>query len=361
MTDRERFLRYMNYQPVDRPPLHLTGPWGDTLERWYREGLPRGVDPNEYLGLAVKPLRINNISGETALWPWFEEREVREDGQFRYFTDRWGRTVRDFKGHTSMPEWLEFPVKGREDLQRILDERFDLSDLDARYPPEWEQKVRQAAQGEGLILIDGGCYYWNLRSLAGVTGASYLFYDAPDLVDELFERINQVVLEGIRRASALVQIEVIGFGEDLAYKNGPLLSPAMFRRLILPRYRKVMDLAHEKGVYLTWYDSDGDLRLFIPDYLEVGINCLAPCEVAAGMSAPELRRRYGRDLRLIGAIDKREIAKGPAAIDAEIERNRPVIEEGGFLPAIDHSVPADVSLDNYRHFLDRIQAVLGLR
>lgn len=360
MTDRERFLRYMNYQPVDRPPLHLTGPWGDTLERWYREGLPRDVDYNQYLGLTVKPVAVNNISGETGLWPWFEEETLSEEGDFRIFRDRVGRTVRDFKGHTSMPEWLEFPVKTPVDLQRVLEEHFDVSDLEPRYGPEWEERVRQAAQGDGLILMDGGCYYWNLRSLAGVDGASYLLYDAYDLVDELFERINYVVLEGLKRASALVQIELIGFGEDLAYKNGPLLSPSMFRRLILPRYRKVMDLAHQCGVTLTWYDSDGDLRQLIGDYLEVGINCLAPCEVAAGMSAPELRARWGRDLRLIGAIDKREIAKGPAAIDAEIERNRPVIEEGGFLPAIDHSIPADVSLDNYRYFLEKIQQAVGI-
>ncbi len=360
MTDRQRFLRYMNYQPVDRPPLHLTGPWSDTLERWYREGLPRGVDPNEHLGLAVKPLALNNISGESALWPWFEEETLSEEGDFKIFRDRSGRTVRDFKDHTSMPEWLDFPVKTRDDLQRILDERFDLSDMDARYGPEWEQKARAAADGEGVVLIDGGCYYWNLRALAGVAGASYLLYDAQDLVDELFERINLVVLEGLRRASALVQLEVIGFGEDLAYKNGPLLSPSMFRQLILPRYRKVMDLAHEKGVGITWYDSDGDLRLLMGDYLEVGINCVAPCEVAAGMSAPELRAQGGRDLRLVGAIDKREIAKGHGATDAEIERNRPVIEEGGFLPAIDHSVPADVSLGNYAYFLEKIQEAIGV-
>jgi uroporphyrinogen decarboxylase len=360
MTDRQRFLRYMNYQPVDRPPLHLTGPWGDTLERWYGEGLPRDVDYNEYLGLAVKPLAINNISGNTGMFPAYEPAELGEEGDFRIFRDTSGRTVRDFKTHTSMPEWLDFPVKTPAELQRFLDEHFDVSDLEPRYGPQWEEKVRQAADGEGLVLIDGGCYYWNLRSLAGVAGASYLLYDAYDLVDEMFERINYVVLEGIKRASALVQIEAVGYGEDLAYKNGPLLSPPMFRKLILPRYRKAMDLAHEKGVTATWYDSDGDLRLLIDDYLEVGINCLAPCEVAAGMSAPELRARWGRDLRLVGAIDKREIAKGRAAIAAEIERNRPVIEEGGFLPAIDHSIPADVSLDSYRYFLDKIQQAVGV-
>ncbi|MCG2660649.1 MAG: hypothetical protein L6437_10445 [Kiritimatiellae bacterium] len=63
---------------------------------------------------------------------------------------------------------------------------------------------------------------------------------------------------------------------------------------------------------------------------------------------------------MIGGIDKREIAKGKSAINAEIERNRPVIEEGGYIPAIDHSVSADISFDNYRYFIDAIQKAIGM-
>jgi uroporphyrinogen decarboxylase len=358
MTDRERFLAVMNYQPVDRPPLHLVGPWPDTLERWYGEGLARDTDLNEYFG--VKPLRLNNISGETGVWPHFEARVISEDEEFTISTDQWGHTTRQFRNHTSMPEWLEYAVKTPGDLAQVLAERYDLSGLSGRYSAEWEAKVRRADDEDVVVLIDGGCYYNNLRTLAGPEVASYLFYDAPELVDELFERINLICLEGLRRASKLTQIDVIGFGEDIAFKTGPLISPAMFRKFILPRYRKFMDLAHELGIHLTWYDSDGDIRQFLPDYLEVGINLVQPCEVAASMSAPDLRREFGRELRMVGALDKREISKGPAAIDAEIERNRGVIEEGGFLPAIDHSVPADVSWGNYCYFMERIKKTLGL-
>ena len=358
MTDRERVLRIMHYQPVDRHPMHLVGPWGDTLERWYGEGLPRDVDLNEYLGLT--PIQTANVSPNTGIHPAFEQCTVSEDDTFLVTIDRYGRTVRNFKNHTSMPEWIEFPVKTPGDLRRVLDEHFQVDDLDARFPDDWEANVHQAVADHKLIVADGGCYYWTLRSLAGVECASYLFYDAPDLVDELFERYNTVVLEGIRRAAKLARIDLIGYGEDIAYKTGPLISPDMFRRFVLPRYKKAMDLAHANGVELTWYDSDGDIRQFIPDYLSVGINGLAPCEVAAGMVPSELRKQYGRDLRLVGGIDKREIAKGPVAIDAEMARNKPVIDDGGFLPAIDHSIPADVSFDNYRYFIDALRNALEL-
>ena len=276
----------------------------------------------------------------------------------RIFTDSYGRTVRDFKDHTSMPEWLEFPVKSADDLRRVLDEHYQIDDIDRRFPPIGKRKSAGPKANDTLLLVDGGCYYWTLRSLAGVEFASYLFYDAPELVDELFERYNVVVLEGLRRAAAVTAVDIIGFGEDIAYKNGPLISPAMFREFILPRYRKVMTLAHQHGIEPTWYDSDGDIRQFIPDYLAAGITTLAPCEVAAGMDPVALRRTFGRELRMIGGVDKREIARGPAAIDAEIARLQPVIEEGGFLPAIDHSVSADISLANYRYFLQKLLNVL---
>jgi len=61
---------------------------------------------------------------------------------------------------------------------------------------------------------------------------------------------------------------------------------------------------------------------------------------------------------LSGLCGRGEIAEGLAAIDAEIERNRALIVEGGFVPAIDHSVSADISFSNYCHFLERLQRAL---
>jgi len=357
MTERERFLRTMRYQSVDKRPLYCVSAWGDTVARWQREGLPSGVDVHAYLG--VEPLQSINVTGTAGLFPLFDTRTISEDATYRISLDSYGRTVRDFVDHTSMPEWLDFPVTDAESLQRVLDEHFDVDNLDARYTTGWEEKLQRAAASESVIVIDGGCYYWTLRSLAGVETASYLFYDAPELVDELFERYFTVVMDGLRRASRRVAIDVIGFGEDIGFKTGPLVSPEFFRRFLLPRYRKTMALAHELGITLTWYDSDGDIRAFIPDYLAAGIDTLAPCEVAAGMSPVALRQQFGRDLRMIGGIDKREIAQGKAAIDAEIERIKPLLDEGGFMPAIDHSVSADISFDNYRYFIEVLVKALG--
>jgi uroporphyrinogen decarboxylase len=361
ISQRDAFFACMDYRAAPQRPFHLVGWWPDTLARWKREGLPADVrDVHAYLGL--KPLRVVNVTGIAGVFPSFPEKTLEETETVRIFTDGYGRTVRDFKDHTSMPEWLDFAVKTPADLRRVLDGHFNVSDLNARYDAAWEKRMAAAATDpDALILLDGGGYYWTLRSLAGVENASYLLYDAPELVDELCERYFTVVMEGLRRIPERIKVDIIGFGEDIAYKTGTLMSKEMFRNFILPRYRKTMILARDLGIRHTWYDSDGDLRPFIPDYLEAGITTFAPCEVAAGMDPVALRKEYGRELRLIGGFDKRIAALGPKAIDAEFARLRPLIAEGGFIPSIDHSVSADISWDNYRHYLDAAQRAVTLK
>ncbi len=124
------------------------------------------------------------------------------------------------------------------------------------------------------------------------------------------------------------------------------------------RYKKVMDFARAHGVELAWCDTDGDVRGLLPLFLEAGCNITGPCEVAAGMTPVDLRRRFGKAQRMIGGLDKREIARGRDAIDAELARNLPVLREGGFVPAIDHSVSSDISFDTYRYFIDALRKAL---
>jgi uroporphyrinogen decarboxylase len=352
MNQRERFLRTLNYEPVDRRPIYLAGPWRDTIMRWYGEGLPVGEDPHNYLGVQDMGFHMKNITPTAGLYPVYESKVLREDGDIIYSMDSYGRTVKDFKSQTTMPEWLDFPVKETSDLRQLMDEHFDVENLNLRFAPDWADKAIAAADNGDIIMIDGGCYYWTLRSIAGVEGASYLLYDCPELVDELFERYFTVVMEGLKRAVKIVQIDAIGFGEDFAFKTGTLISPQMFKDMILPRYKKTMDFAHQHNINFTWHDSDGDYRLFLDDMLAIGINGISPCEVAANMEPSALRKQFGKDLRMGGGFDKRIVSAGPNAIQNEINRLLPLVREGGLVLGIDHSVPADVSWDNYRYYID---------
>jgi uroporphyrinogen decarboxylase len=131
-----------------------------------------------------------------------------------------------------------------------------------------------------------------------------------------------------------------------------MISPELFRRFMLPYYQEINDFFHSRGVDRILVDSDGNIVELTGLLIEGRADGVYPLEIAAG-SDPLLLRKQHPDFVLMGGIDKRALAAGRAAIDRELERLVPVVEKGGFLPMVDHLVPPDVSLENYRHYLRR--------
>lgn len=140
--------------------------------------------------------------------------------------------------------------------------------------------------------------------------------------------------------------------EDMAMKSGPLLGPDVYRRFIYPHLCRLVEFMKGKGVRYFAVDTDGNPTPLIPLLMDAGVDVVWPIERASNVSPQEWRRRFGRSLRLWGGVDKREIARGPEAIRAHLREFIPLIEEGGFIPTVDHTVPPDVSWDNFRYYVD---------
>lgn len=362
MNNRERFIKTLKFEECDHPPIYPEGVWEQTLKRWIKEGYPEGVSFEEYFD--IEPLKLVYAGPNTGVYPPFEQKVLEENDEFIIKIDHYGRKVRDFKNSMTMPEWIDFPVKTPEDLKRVIEEKYNPDTIEERWPSDWEDKkekwLKEQENREYILFLDGGCYYGHLRNLCGVKTSSFIFYDTPELVEELFERIFYFCEEGIKRTKkAGLKIDYLGFGEDIAFKTSTLISPATFRKFLFPRYKKIVDMGKEAGIELVLYDSDGNLNPFINMYLEAGIDTLWPCEVAADMDPVDLRKRYGKGLKMMGGIDKREVAKGKKEIEKEILRKGPVIEEGGYIPRIDHSVSSDISLENYTYYINFLKKIYG--
>jgi uroporphyrinogen decarboxylase len=199
-----------------------------------------------------------------------------------------------------------------------------------------------------------------LREWMGPEGLLYAFMDRPTLVHEMLEFYTSFLEQLLDRALRDVDIDYVSFSEDMAYKGGPFLSPTMFREFFFPRYYRLARLIRDHGVETFAVDSDGYPEPLVPLLLHAGVNCIHPCEVAAGMDVVELRKEYGTDLRLWCGIDKRALSQGEAAIDAELEaRIPPMLETGGYIPQIDHSVPPDVPYENFCHYWERLRELSG--
>ncbi len=130
------------------------------------------------------------------------------------------------------------------------------------------------------------------------------------------------------------------------------------RRIMVPRWRKFTDFLRSHGVPVILVDCDGNLDEFLPLAVEGGINGVLPFEVAAGNDIWAARRRYGKELILFGGIDKRALAEGPAAIDAELDRvAKPLPRQRGYFPILDHYAPPDISLENSLHYKVRLKSL----
>ena len=67
------------------------------------------------------------------------------------------------------------------------------------------------------------------------------------------------------------------------------------------------------------------------------------------------RRKYGKDLRIIGHFDKLTLEKSHAAVEAEFRRLMPLLRDGGFMLMPDHLITPGVALADYRWYLDQVR------
>ena len=335
-------------------------PWlgfPETLKRWEEEGYNDG-------DLEQIDFDAWNVCSD---WffphPPFERQVVEEDGRHILYVNHEGIVVRELKSNplSSMPQFVRFPVETSEDFRAFARERLQ-PDVGARIGDNWVEKLKLLRAQPAVLWVIAdrwGGFFGPLRNLLGVEKLCTTFYTDPALIEEMMDTIADYLVAMTGEILDHVQIDMFGFWEDMAYNHGPLISPDLVRRHMSPRYRRVVDYLRGRGVEWISLDSDGRIDSLLPVWLEAGINLVYPFEVAAGMDVVAMRRRFGCGLRMYGGIDKRALAAGSSAIDAELERVRPVVEEGGYIPNVDHSVPANVSYANYRHYLERLRAMLG--
>ena len=358
MTNRERFLRLMRGEPVDRAPFFpCFGPWPETLERWHREGLAREADYAQVCGFDGDLRHMLPVNG--FLQPAIREEVLEEHEDIRIVVDAFGVRKRERKDGGSMPEFLSFLVRTRQDWERAK-ERLDPETPGRFLPrPDWERfcasntaRTEPCYAGDRPIGFFGGP-----RELLGLEGLVYSLYDDPGLIEEILDTLCELWISVYTRAIRDAGVDFFFVWEDMCFKTGPLLSPSLFRRFLLPRYRRLTRALQGAGVDIIMVDSDGDVRALVDLWLEGGVTCLFPWETQMGLDITEVRRRYPT-LQMIGGLEKHRLALGRQAIDRELAKVPSMLASGRYLPAVDHFVPPDVSWDNYRYFCEQLRELI---
>jgi uroporphyrinogen decarboxylase len=362
MNQRERFHAVMGYESFDRLPVWYFGQWRETLARWRVEGLgdsetiPQavGMDPDWEQGMWGHHglVRVGPIPRQSD--------EVLEDTEdWQVVRTGLGAVQRIGKHGSSIPEHLEEALKPTRESWDAFKPMLDPEDP-RRRPADWEARAAQVAEREGPIAMLGGSLFGWPREWLGLEAISYLSYDDLVLYEDIIETVAEHFLRLLEPVLELVPVDLAYFFEDCCGRNGPLFSPHAYHRFYDRHYRRMVEFYHSHGVRWVLLDSDGKTDPLIPCWLGSGIDILFPIEVGVWQADPvTLRRQHGKGLRMMGGVDKHIISQGEAAIRAHLERLRPVVEEGGFIPLPDHRIPPSCSLDQFREYVRVFRDVFG--
>lgn len=345
MNLRERDLRVKTCQSVDVPPWRIAEPWTETTQRWRQEGLTG--DWKEVLG--VDPIE-NAVPVNLGFLPAFEPEIIEDAGDYVIRRDPWGIVVKDFQDGT-MPHWLDYPIKTRADWERIKEQRLDPDDP-ARFPADWDiiaQQYNNDQQRLTRIGSFGFGFFGTLRSFMGVEALLMAYCDDPDWIHEITDYLCDFWIRIFEKAAEKVKIDIVHLWEDMAGKQGTLISPAMIREFMLPNYRRVKQFIDKHHIPVFNGDSDGNLQQLMPLLCEAGVNRYLPFEVAAGNDVREFRAKFP-NLCICGGIDKRVLPLGRDGWRGELEKVKEMLKYPGYEPLIDHAVPPDVSWQNFYDF-----------
>ncbi|MDD4889219.1 MAG: uroporphyrinogen decarboxylase family protein [Phycisphaerae bacterium] len=361
LTGKERISRILRHQPVDRVGLFEVF-WKETARKWADEGHfdePEMVSDN--FGLDVR-----RTGGEiTPGWwrvvdlvadPDAGNQVVEEDETSKLIRDGNGALLRWVKGGSGAPEHVGFLVKERRDWEEHIRPRLlDSTTYERRVNFEGYREAKGRCARQEVFLCAGFVAPFDLMSpMCGHENLLMGMALDPDWVRDMcdvYSRVTIHLLEMLFDREGLP--DGIWVWDDLGFRNGPFMSPAMYREILFPTHKRLFDFAHSRKLPVVLH-TDGFVESLLPSLIEAGIDCLQPMEVKSGMDLLKIKKAYGDRIALIGGMDERVLETNDRrAVLAELERKLPAaMAGGGYVLQVDHSVSNLVDYETYRYFVE---------
>jgi uroporphyrinogen decarboxylase len=245
-----------------------------------------------------------------------------------------------------------------DDWNEVKRERFRIDDPDRIVNIENLKNIYPEDRDYPLGVWTGSMI-GKIRDMLTFEGLAYAIYDYPEMVEDMVETACQMVENFLDQVLPYFNFDYAAGWEDIAYKGGPIISLRFFEDVVVPRYKRIGDKLHNHKIDLWYTDCDGDVRALLPGFLESGINCLFPFEVNGCAHPGELLETWGKDLRIMGGVDKIQLGKGRKAINTYLDSLVPLVKRGGYIPFCDHRCPPNVDPDDYLYYLDLKQEMFG--
>ena len=228
---------------------------------------------------------------------------------------------------------------------------------DANIPQMYEGCAESlAANANGRYTVAGWafCFYERMWSLRGMENILCDFYEHPKAMHRLMDALCDFHETVIRRAGEEIKVDAISTTDDIGMQTGPMFSPAIFKEFFKPRYKRLIDAAHDHNMHF-WLHTCGDVRLFMDDFLEIGLDVIHPIQKYT-MNEPEIAERFGGKIAFWAGMDVQQVLPWgtPEEVREEVRfmidtYDRP---DGGCLITAGNGITPDNPIENLRAFFD---------
>lgn len=369
MNNRERLQAIMHYKQPDRMPAVHFGFTPEVIQSWVEQGhLSRDIlDFEDYSFEAEKiiaaklgfdfgwnPFRLTT----TELFPFFEERFVEHmDNGFDKYLNADGVYILQRKDAKSIPAEVDHLLKDRDSWEEHYLPRLTYSE--ERFSQQLMDKALAEQEAGNPIGLHCGSLCGRIRDYLGLVGLSYMTVDDEELLDDMFETLGNLCVKSVERSLSMgIHFDYAHFWEDMCYKNGPLISPAMFREYTGKYYQKITSLLKEHGIDIVSVDCDGWIDSLIPTWMDNGVNTMFPIEVGTWDASIEpWRKAYGEKMHGVGGMRKSLLALDYAAIDEELKRLAPMAKELGYIPCPDHRIPDNARWETVQYYAEKVKDI----
>jgi uroporphyrinogen decarboxylase len=376
-TTRERLQAVLHYKPYDKLPIICMSFWRETLEKWHTEGhltndemieirQLRDYQSSEGELTIAKKLGfdetfVNTIGrkglGKPLIYPQFEEKKIRDPEGGHYIKiNTEGVYVKCREGARSIEQEVDHSVKDRESWEKEYiprlawtEERFD--------PAEMSELKRTNETPARHRTLRCGSIIGKLRNYWGFVRFCELQFEEPELFDQCINDVGDACYTIVQKTlESGVKFDFAHYWEDIAYNHGPLIQPRVFKEKAGKHYRRISDLCAKYGIDIISVDCDGLVDDLVPVWLDNGVNTMFPIECGAwNYDFETMRKKFGKELRGVGNINKKAFGIDKKAVDHEIERAKRLVDLGGYVPMPDHHLPPDCEWDLVRYYCDQMK------
>jgi uroporphyrinogen decarboxylase len=360
----DRLNKALRHQEGDRIPLSDFY-WSSFLARWRQElGLPHDADIYRHYDLdwiTVTPNMDPHIRSFEIL------KETDEDMVLKTGFEA---TIRKKFG-TQMPYFVSFDT---DSLEKMAAFRFDdpgdprrffaggddqlngVGDVITRDLPPWIDRVKSYHADFAVYgsVCEAHEYLW--RIIGSETVLEWILLYSAEL-GRFIERVGEFVIgltkAQIQAADGLLDGMVV-WG-DVAYRNGMLFSPELWREHFKPVVAEQIRICHDAGLPVI-YHGCGNASAIYQDFIEIKLDAYNPLEAKSGLDVIELRKQFGHTMGFCGNIDALAWANDPLLdLEGQVMRKLNAAKGGGYLVQSDHSVPSNVSAERYEFVLNLLR------